>query len=91
MHNTYITKDFYLTAYLITAGQSLKSLSRTGGVTTFVFNNTNSLQKLVTGFYSPDTVVHPMHYGNAIRNLKTMMYSTEITTQHYVQQPTINQ
>jgi hypothetical protein len=73
---TYTTRDFYLSAYLIAVGDELQTYRKdTGNLTSFVFHNSEELQQHVRKFYALEALVNPLAYGNALRNLKSMIHT----------------
>ena len=78
--DTYTNRDFYLSSYLIAAGIQLKSYRKTNGITTFEFNNSEKLHNLIQKYYSMTASVEPMAYGAAIKNLKSVIHSTNTHT-----------
>jgi hypothetical protein len=82
---TFSTKDFYLSAYLISSGLPLQAHSRTGSVSTFTFSETPGLHSLVDEYFGFRALVNPVVYANAFRNLKSVIYSnttTNVNTTH---------
>ena len=77
--NTYSNRDFYLSSYLIAAGEHLKSYHKTNGITTFEFNNTEKLNELISNYYSMNASVNVTAYGSAIKNLKSVIHSNTYT------------
>jgi hypothetical protein len=91
MTKTFETKDFYLSAYLIACGMDLLSHERRNGMTSFRFQSSETLTTLVTQFNGLTATVNPVQYGNAIRNLKTIIHSGDVLSNHnksYVEQCT---
>ncbi len=76
---TYSTKDFALSAFLISSAIPLQHHERAAGMSTFMFPDTSRLHELVDDFYGFRALVNPVSYANAFRNLKTIMYSTTTT------------
>lgn len=56
------SKDFYLSAYLKSQGFQLNSHKREQGFTTFIFENSQKLQKLINQFYSLKAQIEPVKY-----------------------------
>ena len=79
MTNNYTSRDFYLAAYLVASGIELSKHERIDGLTTFYFYNSQALQNLVNDFYALKAVVNPVTYGNALRNLKTIIHASSNT------------
>jgi hypothetical protein len=82
----YLTRDFYLAAYLVASGIQLRSSFKHKGLTSFVFFDTNQLQQLVRQFYGLDALINPVTYGNALRNLKSVIHADTNTNEPYVKQ-----
>ena len=80
--NLYLSRDFYLTAYLLAAGQSLLAHKRSNGLTTFTFEDSASLQSLCDAYYGGRALVDPVKYGNSVRNLKSLLHSSTLSTSH---------
>jgi hypothetical protein len=70
------TRDFYLTAYLMATGLSLKSHRKMGNITQFEFADTEEMQAEMKKYYDMKALVNPVHYGNALKNLKSIIHST---------------
>ena len=79
------TKDFYLSAYLIATGFPLLSANKSAGLTIFEFAETPKLNNTISNYYSFNSSVEPILYGNAMRNLKTIIHSNA-TNQYHSQQ-----
>ena len=77
--NTYSNRDFYLSSYLIAAGEHLKSYHKTNGITTFEFDNSEKLHDLINKYYNMSATVNAMAYGSAIKNLKSVIHSNTYT------------
>jgi hypothetical protein len=80
MSTKFISKDFYLSAYLISSGFALKDHKREKGFTTFIFENSGKLQELVNQFYSLKAQTEPIKYSQAIRSLKGVIHSSVSTS-----------
>jgi len=83
MNNTYTTSDFYASAFLVASGVPLFSHSRTNGKTTFEFRKTDELNNLIDEYYADRVKVSPLRYGNALKNLKALIYSGNTNTNNY--------
>ncbi|MFH0734621.1 MAG: DUF5659 domain-containing protein [bacterium] len=79
MQNTYSNKDFYLSAYLVAEGFELIEYSRENGFTTFSFENSNELIEAMRKYHSLSAKTEPVKYGNAIKSLKTLIHSEQIS------------
>ena len=91
MTNNYLTKDFYLAAYLIAEGVKLLSHHRNGTITTFCFNDDELLKQMIKKYYAMQSSVEPMTYSNAIRSLKSVLHSSNyanvnVELNNYVEQ-----
>ena len=75
MKSQFTTKDIYLAAFLLAATSDLLSSSRTNGITTFVFVRSSKTDQLVTDYYAQRALVNPVTYGNALRNLKSIIHA----------------
>jgi hypothetical protein len=80
MNNTYTTNDFYASAFLVASGVPLFSHFRTNGKTTFEFKKTDELKQLIDDYYADQVKVSPIRYGNALKNLKALIYSGNTNT-----------
>lgn len=80
MQKTYSNKDFYLSAFLISVGYELTDYFREKGFTTFIFSETERLLEAVRKFHSLTAVIEPNRYGHAIKSLKTLIHSEQIST-----------
>ena len=78
--NTYKTSNFYLSAFLEASDIPLVSFNRSNGKTTFEFAETNRLTQLIDNYFSDTVKVSPIRYGNSLKNLKAMIYSTNTNT-----------
>jgi len=71
------TKDFYFAAYLIAKGCRMKSYSRDAGITTFYFHNDENTADLSAEYYDMKGAIEPITYGNAQRNLKSIIHRAD--------------
>jgi len=76
MTNNYLTKDFYLAAYLVAEGVKLLSHHRNGTITTFCFNDDELLKLMIEKYYAMQSLVEPMTYSSAMRSLKSVLHSS---------------
>lgn len=79
MESAYSNRDFYLSAFLLASGYKLSKHERRGGITTFHFEVDEKLEKLIEQFYSMNTVIEPILYGNALKNLKSIIHANTNT------------
>lgn len=82
----YTTLDFYVAAYIMSSGIPLADNWREGHKTVFAFCENDTLDELVEEFYSLQASVEPMQYGNAIRNLKTIIHTQKSKTDSHTNQ-----
>jgi hypothetical protein len=78
--NTYKSKNFYLSAFLEASGVPLVSHERWDGKTTFEFAEIDGLEELISKYFSDTVKVSPIRYGNSLKNLKALIYSTNTNT-----------
>jgi hypothetical protein len=64
-----------MSAYLIASGCKLLGCEREKSFTLFNFEDTDSLQKLVTAFYTMKATIEPMSYSSVIRSLKSVIHN----------------
>ena len=79
MQKSFANKDFYLSAFLIAEGFELQEYSRENGFTTFRFNESIELLEAIRKFHSLSAVTEPVRFGNAIKSLKTLIHSEQIS------------
>ena len=75
MENLYESKDFYLAGYLMCSGVHMLSNKKTGQQTIFVFDNDGAVQNLIDKYYRMEARINPVTYGQALRNLKSIIHS----------------
>lgn len=73
--DTYKTNDYYCSAFLMASGVPLTSFERNAGRTSFEFALTDGLTQLIDEYYADRVKVSPIRYGNALKNLKALIYS----------------
>jgi hypothetical protein len=65
----------YLAGFLIASGKaSLVQHRKIGRQSQFDFEESDELQKLIEAFFTNRAKVSPLDYGNALRNLKSLIY-----------------
>lgn len=74
--NTYKTSDLYCSAFLVASGVPMLDFERRDGKTTFAFAQKDGLSQLIEKYYADTIGVSPIRYGNSLKNLKAMIYST---------------
>ena len=82
---TYSNKDFYLSSYLISNGCDLVDTKVDSGITTFVFEKDEKVERLIARYYSLKSRVEPMAYGQAIRTLKSVIHASKSNSKSYTQ------
>jgi hypothetical protein len=80
IENTYQSRDFYLSGYLLAIQQKLLSHTRENRITTFIFQDTNDLQEAVERYYNMAANVNPVVYGQSLRSLKSLIHSNHPNT-----------
>ena len=71
----YYTKDIYAAGYLLAEGFKLLSHSRKGRVTIFEFEGDQTVIEAANKYFTLQTLVEPVKYGNALRTLKSILHS----------------
>lgn len=80
---TYSSKDFYLSSFLMANGCDLLDNVVEDGVTTFVFQKSDEIKKLIGNYYSLKSRVEPMAYSQAIRSLKSILHASKSNAKSY--------
>jgi hypothetical protein len=70
--NHFITKDLYLSSYLVSSGCPLESHNRIDGITIFSFDRTRELELLVESYFSLKASVNPIKYDEAMKLLRNL-------------------
>jgi hypothetical protein len=74
----FITKDFYITAFLLAKGFSLSHIDRTNPRQVyFAFDYTESRDQLVEDFLFSRALVEPKSFISAIKELKQLLHSND--------------
>ena len=73
----YSNRDFYLSAFLMAIGYKLIDHYKTNRITTFIFEDSENLQKDIAEYMAMKASVEPMSYGMAQRALKSVIHSTD--------------
>lgn len=74
MNNSYQSKDFYASAFLIASGVPMRSNFKIGQITTFVFDDSDQIQDLLNQYYSMQANINPASYASALKNLKSIIH-----------------
>ena len=80
IENTYQSRDFYLSGYLLAIQQKLLSHTRENRITTFIFQDNDELQDAVNKYYNMSAIVNPVVYGQSLRSLKSLIHSNHTNT-----------
>ena len=93
--NEYVTKDYWLAAFLLATNNKLVKHTKQNGVTMFSFSITEKLNELVNQYFALEAMVNPVAYANAQRTLKSIIYGNENVNGNerrinYVEQPQNN-
>ena len=70
-------QDFYAAAFLIASGVPMVDHYKVQRMTTFVFADTERVTNLLEVYYSMQASIEPVRYGNAIRNLKSIIHASK--------------
>ncbi len=73
--NTYITSDYYCSAFLVASGIPMVAFEKINGRTEFTFAETDRLPQLVEEYYAGQAQISAIRYGNSLKNLKAIIYS----------------
>ena len=65
------------------SGITLVNFDRTNGRTSFEFASTDGLPQLIDEYYADRVKVSPIRYGNALKNLKALIYSANTNMNTY--------
>ena len=71
----YTTVNFYLCAYLLSTGMALTDHWKDGHQTVFGFDESAELDQRIQEYFSMQARVEPIAYGNAVRNLKSIIHA----------------
>jgi hypothetical protein len=90
MTNTIKIQDFYFAAFLVASGHNVVRMTMLDGRTVFEFEDFWATRDLLEKYYNTTTLINPVVYGNAIRNMKSMMHSrtNQSRANNYVKQST---
>lgn len=73
---TYETHDFYAACFLRCIGYDLAGVRREGRRMFFVFEDRPERARDVMAFFSDKTVVKPLRFVAAIKDMKALLHST---------------
>src|ERR1039458_7001725 len=76
----FLTKDFYLAAFLVSKDIRMLDYVKEDELTLFRFPDTDKLQQLVRDFYAGNSVVETMKYGMSLKALKSIIHNTNTNT-----------
>ena len=77
MNNNYVTKDLYLSAYLIIKGQKFK-MNKEGKTVNFEFTMTDEIMYYVNEYLMGNGSCEPLSFTNAIKNIKNLIYNNSL-------------
>ena len=77
MENTHSNRDFYFSAYLVSAGCKMQGVTKDHGISTFIFAANEKIAELTAKYYTMQALVEPISYGNALKGLKSVIHSTD--------------
>lgn len=80
---TLLSKDFYLSSYLMANGCNLIDNIVDDGITVFVFEKNDEVKRLIGNYYSLKSKVEPLAYGQAIRTLKSVIHASKSNSKSY--------
>ena len=75
MKEKFKTADFYLTCYLVSAGEKIEDTEKIGSKVLFIFDNSDELKKRKESYYLDQAVISPLVYQSTIMNLKSMVHN----------------
>ena len=75
MKQYYTTKDFQLSAFLLSQGCKLLTHSKEKSVTTFIFKNDSETERFINDYFNLNATVEPMAYANSQRALRSILNS----------------
>ncbi len=84
---TYTTKDFNLSAFLLSNGLNLQSTYGDNGKTYFTFVDSVLAEKMAADYFGLKASVNPITYSNALKTLKMIIYN-EKHNEQFQSQPT---
>ncbi len=79
--NEFVTKDLYLSSYLLSSGCELKTHERANGITMFIFARTHDLDQLIGIYFSEQASVNPMKYDEAMKTLRNIAIGPKRTNE----------
>lgn len=71
---TYLTKDLYFGAFLMTAGIRLRETTRKGNSVYFVFEDPKRIDDLRVQYFNRTIKVPALEYANNIKNMKSLTH-----------------
>jgi hypothetical protein len=82
MHTLYKSRNFYLSAFLLAEGCKLDNFARLDGITTFEFEMNDTLLERVRQYFANQATVNPIAFGNALKNLKSLIHTNRETYEY---------
>lgn len=71
----YRTSDLYFAAYLKVAGILFQGTERDGSRVVFLFDNSEGLRDLKTGFFNRTSKVAALSYADEVKAMKTLTHN----------------
>ena len=69
------TQDLYLASLLMARGDKLMKVEKSGSIATFVFENKEEMERVVTSFYNNKEIVNANKLISSIRDLKSLVHN----------------
>jgi hypothetical protein len=73
--NDFRTRDLYRASFLMARGLKLIRVEKTGSIATFIFENKDRIDEMVTSFYNNSEQVDANKLICAIRDLKSLVHN----------------
>ena len=73
MKNAYQTRDLYLAAFLLLAGQKLTGTRQTDRIVYFMFPQSPATRQLTLDYFAGNTSVEPLAYIESLKRLRHLV------------------
>ena len=73
--NVFRTQDLYLASFLMARGLKLIKVEKAGLVATFIFENKEQMDGLVTSFFNSNEMVNANRLICSLRDLKSLLHN----------------
>jgi len=77
MENRWITHDLYIAAFCLANGMKLLDTIRYGSRVKFVFEDTPTRHKIISGYFNNTLPVYPRIYRESLQTLKDLIFQEE--------------